>query len=109
MIEILLKLAGIRRDQQTTTKLQINIFKPLRGVLEASPDQLKKIKGVAKANIFELKILQSIARLLAATIIPAWHISVCCSYMVMIDYVITFPTANLDQGGETGSKGLLIY
>ena len=45
----------------------------------------------------------------AATIIPAWQVKGWCNYMVMIDCVITFPTANLDQVGETDSTDLLIY
>ena len=62
VIELLLKLADNRRDQKITAKLLLNTFKSLRGVLEASPEQLKKIKGIGDANIFGLKLVQSVAR-----------------------------------------------
>ena len=62
VVELLLKLDDNRRDQKATAKQLINIFKSLRGVLEASPKQLKKIKGIGDANIFGLKLVQSVAR-----------------------------------------------
>ena len=62
VVELLLKLADNRRDQKITAKLLLNTFKSLRGVLEASPEQLKKIKGIGDANIFGLKLIQSVAR-----------------------------------------------
>lgn len=62
VVELLLKLADNRRDQKITAKLLLNTFKSLRGVLEAGPEQLKKIKGIGDANIFGLKLVQSVAR-----------------------------------------------
>ena len=62
VVELLLKLADNRRDQKITAKLLLNTFKSLRGVLEANPEQLKYIKGIGDANIFGLKLIQSIAR-----------------------------------------------
>ena len=62
VVELLLKLADNRRDQKITAKLLLNTFKSLRGVLEANPEQLKKIKGIGDANIFGLKLVQSVAR-----------------------------------------------
>ena len=62
VMELLLKLADNRRDQKAAAKQLINIFKSLRGVLEASPEQLKKIKDIGDANIFGLKLVQSVAR-----------------------------------------------
>ena len=62
VVELLLKLADNRRDQKITAKLLLNTFKSLRGVLETSPEQLKKIKGIGDANIFGLKLVQSVAR-----------------------------------------------
>ena len=61
VVELLLKLADNRRDQKITAKLLLNTFKSLRGVLEANPEQLKKIKGIGDANIFGLKLIQSVA------------------------------------------------
>ena len=48
VVELLLKLADNRRDQKITAKLLLNTFKSLRGVLEANPEQLKKIKGIGE-------------------------------------------------------------
>ena len=62
VVELLLKLADNRRDQKITAKLLLNTFKSLRGVLEANPEQLKNIKGISNANIFRLKLVQSVAR-----------------------------------------------
>ena len=62
VVELLLKLADNRRDQKITAKLLLKSFKTLRGVLEASPEQLKNIKGIGDANIFGLKLVQSVAR-----------------------------------------------
>lgn len=62
VVELLLKLADNRRDQKITAKLLLNTFKSLRGVLEANPEQLKNIKGIGDANIFGLKLVQSVAR-----------------------------------------------
>ncbi|MDP6570123.1 MAG: DNA repair protein RadC [Candidatus Marinimicrobia bacterium] len=62
VIELLLKLADNRRDQKIKAKELLHQFKSLRGVLEASPAQLKKVKGVGDANIFGLKLVQEVAR-----------------------------------------------
>ena len=62
VVELLLKLADNHRDQKITAKLLLNTFKSLREVLEANPEQLKKIKGIGDANIFGLKLVQSVAR-----------------------------------------------
>ena len=62
VVELLLKLADNRRDQKITAKLLLNTFKSLRGVLEASPEYLKRIKGIGDSNIFGLKLVQSVAR-----------------------------------------------
>ena len=62
VVELLLKLADNRRDQKITAKLLLNTFKSLRGVLEASPEHLKKNKGIGDSNIFGLKLVQSVAR-----------------------------------------------
>ena len=62
VVELLLKLADNRRDQKITAKLLLNTFKSLQGVLGANPKQLKKIKGIGDANIFGLKLVQSVAR-----------------------------------------------
>ena len=55
VIELLLKLADNRRDQKNTAKLLLNTFESLQGVLEATPEQLKKINGIGDTNIFGLK------------------------------------------------------
>ena len=67
VVELLLKLADNRRDQKATAKKLINIFKSLRSVLEASPEQLKKIMGIGDANIFGLNLGQFVG---AQCIVP---------------------------------------
>lgn len=62
VVELLLKLADNRRDQKIKAKKLLHQFKSLRGVLEASTAQLKKVKGVGDANIFGLKLVQEVAR-----------------------------------------------
>jgi DNA repair protein RadC len=62
IIELLLTLGKPRTDVTHQAKEAIRIFKTLRGVLEASPDELQKIKGIGPHSIFGFKIVQSVAR-----------------------------------------------
>lgn len=61
IIELLLSLAS-RKDCKQPAKDLMAHFRSLGGVLEAAPDQLKRIKGVGPSNIFGLRLVQSIAR-----------------------------------------------
>jgi DNA repair protein RadC len=62
IIELLLTLGKPRTDVTHQAKEAIRIFKTLRGVLEASPEELQKIKGIGPHSIFGFKIVQAVAR-----------------------------------------------
>jgi DNA repair protein RadC len=62
IVELLLTLGTPRRDCKTQAKEAINKFKTLRGVLEAPPEELRKIKGITAHNVFVIKFMQEIAR-----------------------------------------------
>jgi DNA repair protein RadC len=62
IIELLLSLGKPRTDCKPQAKEAIRRFKTLRGVLEASPDQLQQIEGVGPHSIFGFKFVQAVAR-----------------------------------------------
>lgn len=61
VVELLLSLST-RKDCKQTAKDLLKTFRSLSGVLEATPDQLQKIKGVGPANLFGIKLIQAISR-----------------------------------------------
>src|SRR4030066_1771487 len=62
IVELLLTLGTARRDCKPQAKEAIKRFKTLRGVLEAPPEELQKIKGITAHNMFVIKFMQEIAR-----------------------------------------------
>ncbi len=62
IIELLLSLGTPRRDCKIPAKEAIKRFKTLRGVLEASPEELQEINGIGAHNAFGIKLVQEIAR-----------------------------------------------
>jgi DNA repair protein RadC len=62
IVELLLTLGTARKDCKRQAKEAIRRFKSLRGVLEAPPEELQKIKGITAHNIFVIKFMQEIAR-----------------------------------------------
>ena len=62
IVELLLTLGTARKDCKPQAKEAIERFKTLRGVLEAPPEELQKIKGITAHNIFVIKFMQEIAR-----------------------------------------------
>jgi len=62
IIELLLTLGTSRKDCKPQAKEAINRFKTLRGVLEASPEELQEIKGITPYNTFVIKFAQEVAR-----------------------------------------------
>ena len=62
IVELLLTLGTPRRDCKPQAKEAINRFKTLRGVLEAPPEELQKIKGITAHNIFVVNFMQETAR-----------------------------------------------
>jgi DNA repair protein RadC len=62
IIELLLSLGTPRRDCKPQAQEAIRCFKSLRGVMEASPEELQKIKGIGPHSIFGLQFMQAVAR-----------------------------------------------
>ena len=62
IIELLLSLGTPRRDCKRQAKEAITRFKTLRGVLEASPQELQQIDGIGPLSAFGIKLVQEVAR-----------------------------------------------
>ena len=62
IVELLLTLGMPRKDCKPQAKEAITRFKTLRGVLEAPPDELRRIKGITAHNVFVIKFMQEITR-----------------------------------------------
>lgn len=61
IIELLLTLGTFRKDCKQQAKAAIKKFKGLKGVLNASPDELQEIKGIGPVNAFGIKLFQAVA------------------------------------------------
>lgn len=62
IVELLLTLGTPRKDCREAAQLAIKEFKSFRGVMEADPLDLQKIKGIGPQNVFGLKLVQEVAR-----------------------------------------------
>jgi DNA repair protein RadC len=62
IIELLLTLGSPRKDCKPQAKEAIKRFKTLRGVLEASPQELQQIDGIGPHSVFGIKLVQEVAR-----------------------------------------------
>lgn len=62
IVELLLSLGTPRRDCKPQAKEAIARFKTLRGVLEASSEELQEIKGIGAHSAFGIKLVQEVAR-----------------------------------------------
>jgi DNA repair protein RadC len=62
IIELLLSLGTPRRDCKHQAKEAIRLFKSLRGVMEARPEELQEIKGVGPHSVFGIKFMHAVAR-----------------------------------------------
>lgn len=62
IVELLLTLATPRRDCRDSAREALRRFKNLRGVLEASPEELQEIRGIGPHNIFGIKFVHEVAR-----------------------------------------------
>lgn len=62
IVELLLSLGTPRRDCKPLAKEAVRKFKTLRGVLEASSEELQEIKGIGPQNAICLKLVQEVAR-----------------------------------------------
>ena len=62
IVELLLSLGTPRKDCKQPAKEAMARFKTLRGVLEASSEELQQIKGIGAHSVFGLKLVQEVAR-----------------------------------------------
>jgi DNA repair protein RadC len=62
IIELLLSLGTPRRDCKQQAKEAIKKFKTLRGVLEASSEELQQIDGIGSHSAFGIKLMREVAR-----------------------------------------------
>lgn len=62
IVELLLSLGTPRRDCKQQAKQAIKKFKTLRGVLEASPEELQEIDGIGPHSAFGVRLVQEAAR-----------------------------------------------
>jgi DNA repair protein RadC len=61
IVELLLTLGTPRKDCKQQAKEAIKRFKGLKGVLEASLEELQEIKGIGPVNAFGIKLFQEVA------------------------------------------------
>ncbi len=62
IVELLLALGTPRRDCKLPARQACKQFGSLARVLEAEPEELKKIKGIGPNNLFALKFIHQVAR-----------------------------------------------
>jgi len=70
IIELLLTLGTPRKDCKQQAKQLIKKFKGLNGVLEASKEELRQIKGIGPSNILGIKIFQELLKISLKEKIP---------------------------------------
>jgi DNA repair protein RadC len=62
IVELLLTMGSPRKDCKEQAKEAIKRFKSLRGVLEASPEELQQVDGIGPHNSFGIKLVLEAAR-----------------------------------------------
>ena len=62
IVELLLTLGSPRRDCKPQAKEALERFKTLRGVLDASLEDLQQIEGIGPHSAFGIKLVQEVAR-----------------------------------------------
>jgi len=70
IVELLLTLGTPRKDCKQTAKAVIKEFHGLRGALDATLEDLQKIKGIGSMNAFGIKLFQAISEKYAKEKIP---------------------------------------
>jgi DNA repair protein RadC len=70
IVELLLTLGTPRKDCKSMAKEAIKEFGGLREVLDASAQELQRIKGVGPSNAFGIKLFQAIAERMAKEHLP---------------------------------------
>jgi DNA repair protein RadC len=71
IIELLLTLGTPRKDCKQVAKSAITHFKGLRGVLDASLDELQAVKGIGPSNALGIKLFQAISERYAREKLPS--------------------------------------
>jgi DNA repair protein RadC len=71
IVELLLTLGTPRKDCKQIAKAAIAGYKGLRGVLDASLDELQTIKGIGPSNAFGIKLFQSVSERYALEHLPS--------------------------------------
>ena len=62
VVEILLTLGTPRQDCKKAARDALREFKSLRGVLEADPLDLRRIRGIGDHNVFGIRLVQEVSR-----------------------------------------------
>jgi len=70
IVELLLTLGTPMKDCKQMAKEAIKMFGGLQGVLDASFDELQRIKGIGPSNAFGIKLFRAISERLAKEQIP---------------------------------------
>lgn len=70
IVELLLTLGTPRKDCKEMAKSAIKMFGGLRGVLDASLEDLQRIKGIGPSNAFGIKLFQAMSERYAKEQIP---------------------------------------
>lgn len=70
IIEFLLTLGTPRKDCKQSAKTTIKKFGGLRGVLDATQDELQTIKGIGPSNWLGIKLFQAVSERYARELLP---------------------------------------
>jgi len=70
IVELLLTLGTPRKDCKQIAKEAIKTFSGLRGVLDASLEELQKIRGIGPSNAFGIKLFQAMSERYSKEQIP---------------------------------------
>jgi DNA repair protein RadC len=62
IVELLLTMGTPRRDCKPAAKEALKRFKTLRGVLEASPEELQEVAGIGPANSIAIRLIAEVSR-----------------------------------------------
>lgn len=63
VIELLLTLVKEQRDCKTEGKEAIKRFGSVRGILDASPDDLRQVRGIGDMSVFVIKLTRALVEL----------------------------------------------
>ena len=61
IVELLLSLGTPRKDCKIPAKEALKRFQTLRGIMEASPNDLQEIEGIGALSAFGIKLVKEVA------------------------------------------------